>query len=286
MFYIYIKNQCYVIIISNHYSSLTRSALAWIGSTSVNGVNFHPSALKNLFWNSTHCRRNACKKHSIVSIPMMTPNVMLNHKNIPITIVIALAPWIPPPIVFSKNTFDNCPWANDNAQRRRYEAVFEIEPKTNSIVSMIWWTATSLISSWWSPDGFSTTAAFALETPSSWKTFLDLSLNYWLSWADSFESFKETRRFSSWIFSWAWWWGLCYVDLVLSQIMKGLGMSIHGTQIREIISKLYWSAYWLAWSHKGFPSVDPILRGSAIICPIIEGASEVSLSVPQLMVHL
>lgn len=62
---------------------------------------------------------------------------MLNHKNIPITITIALAPSIPPPIVFSKKTFDNCPCASDKAHRRRYEAVFEIEPNTNSIVSII-----------------------------------------------------------------------------------------------------------------------------------------------------
>lgn len=65
---------------------------------------------------------------------MMTPKVMLNHKNIPITITMALAPSIPPPIVFSKKTFDNCPCASDKAHRRRYEAVFEIEPNTNSIV--------------------------------------------------------------------------------------------------------------------------------------------------------
>jgi len=124
----------YFLLWYDHYSCRTASAFAWIGSTSVKGVNFHPSALKNLFWNSTHWRRKACKKHYMVSIPMMTPKVMLNHKNIPITITMALAPSIPPPIVFSKKTFDNCPCASDKAHRRRYEAVFEIEPNTNSIV--------------------------------------------------------------------------------------------------------------------------------------------------------
>ncbi len=102
-----------------HSYSLTASVLAWIGTTRVKGANFHPSALKNLFWNYTHCRRNACRKHSIVSIPIITAKVMLNHKNIPITITIAFAPSIPPPIVFSKNTFDNWPCANDNAHRRK-----------------------------------------------------------------------------------------------------------------------------------------------------------------------
>jgi len=38
--------------------------------------------------------------------------------------------------------------------------------------------------------------------------------------------------------------------------------------------------------HRGFPSVDPNLRGNAIICAIMEGASAVSLSIPQGMLHL
>jgi hypothetical protein len=45
--------------------------------------------------------------------------------------MIALAPYIPPPIVFSKNTLDSWPCANDKAQRRKYDAVFEIDPNTN-----------------------------------------------------------------------------------------------------------------------------------------------------------
>lgn len=48
---------------------------------------------------------------------------------------------IPPPIVLDKKTFDNWPWASDKAQRRKYEAVFDIVPKTNYIVYIIWWTA-------------------------------------------------------------------------------------------------------------------------------------------------
>ncbi len=38
--------------------------------------------------------------------------------------------------VFVKNTNANCECANDNAHRRKYEAVFEIAPKTYSIVSI------------------------------------------------------------------------------------------------------------------------------------------------------
>lgn len=269
----------------NHYSYLTASAFAWMGSTSVRGLNFHPSALKNLFWNSTHCRRNACKKHYIVSIPIMTPNVMLNHKNIPITITMALAPYMPPPIVFSKKTFDNCPCASDNAQRRRYEAVFEIDPKTNSIVSIIWWTVISLISSSWSPVDLCS-YSFDIKAPFSWR-YLDFYFISWLSWADSFESLKEAMRFSSWTFSWWWRCGLWTGDvLVLIQRIKGFGMSIHGTQTNEIIKRLYWRAYWLSKSHNGFPSVDPSASGSAIIWPIIDGATAESLSIPQAMVHL
>lgn len=37
---------------------------------------------------------------------------------------------------FSKKTLANCACANDKAQRRRYDAVLDIEPRTNSIVSM------------------------------------------------------------------------------------------------------------------------------------------------------
>ncbi len=40
------------------------------------------------------------------------------------------------PSVISKKTFESCAWANDSAHRRRYDAVFDIVPKTYSIVSM------------------------------------------------------------------------------------------------------------------------------------------------------
>lgn len=36
----------------------------------------------------------------------------------------------------SKNTSANCPWASERAQSLRYDAVLEIEPSTNSIVSI------------------------------------------------------------------------------------------------------------------------------------------------------
>lgn len=258
------------------YSFLLASILAWMGSTSVRGANFHPSALKNLLWNSTHCSLNACKKHSIVSIPMMTPKVMLKNKNIPITIVIALAPSIPPPIVFSKNTFDNWPWAKDKAQRRKYDAVFEIAPNTNSIVSIIWCTAISLMSSWWSPWDFCTCSWPYLL--SSWvRICFDFSFIYWLSWSYSFESLKEATKLCSLTFSWWCLWWCVFLPRLWIQRIKGFGMSIQGTQIKEIISKLYCKASCSTGSQSGFPSVEPICKGRAIIWPMMVGATEVSL---------
>jgi len=44
---------------------------------------------------------------------------------------------IPEPKHLEKNTLANYPWANESAHRRRYDAVLLIEPKTNSIVSII-----------------------------------------------------------------------------------------------------------------------------------------------------
>eukprot|EP01068_Selenidium_serpulae_P010545 Selendium_serpulae@DN5490_c0_g1_i3.p1 len=41
-----------------------------------NGLNGYPSALKNLFWNSTHCSRSECKKHSSASMQSIIPNVI------------------------------------------------------------------------------------------------------------------------------------------------------------------------------------------------------------------
>ena len=87
-----------------------------------------------------------------MSIPMITPNVMLSHSTHPIIRTIILPVSIPPPSVFSKKTLASYPWANDRAHRRRYDAVFEIDPyyilfqllpSTNSIVSIIWWTKIS-----------------------------------------------------------------------------------------------------------------------------------------------
>lgn len=40
-------------------------------------------------------------------------------------------------IVFWKNTYESCECAKDNAHRRKYDAVLEIQPKTYSIVSII-----------------------------------------------------------------------------------------------------------------------------------------------------
>lgn len=59
--------------------------------------------------------------------------------------------------------------------------------------------------------------------------------------------------------------------------MTGLGISIHGTQIKDIIRRLYCKDYCDYWSHKGLFYVEPKAKGNAIICPIIEGAAALSL---------
>lgn len=104
---------------SSSSSCLILVIFCWMGRVNAKGLKAWPSALKNLLLNYTHCRRRACKKHSIVSIPIITPIVMLKKKYIPIAMMIVLALWIPPPIVFYKKTLDSWPWAKDNAQRRR-----------------------------------------------------------------------------------------------------------------------------------------------------------------------
>ncbi len=124
----------YLYNLFNHSKFLIAVALTCNDACIYNGANFHPSALKNLLLNSTHCNLKACKKHYIVSIPIITPKVMLKNRYIPMQITITFAPCIPPPIVFYKNTLDSCPWAKESAQRRRYDAVLEILPNTNYIV--------------------------------------------------------------------------------------------------------------------------------------------------------
>ena len=46
--------------------------------------------------------------------------------------------------VMSQSTSDSCACASDSAQRRRYEAVCEMQPRQNSIVWITWWITTSL----------------------------------------------------------------------------------------------------------------------------------------------
>ena len=45
---------------------------------------------------------------------------------------------------FSKKTAASWEWARERAHRRRYEEVLEIVPRTNSIVSIIWWIDNSI----------------------------------------------------------------------------------------------------------------------------------------------
>lgn len=46
--------------------------------------------------------------------------------------------------VLSKNTLASCECASESAHNLRYDAVFEIVPSTNSIVSIIWWMKNSV----------------------------------------------------------------------------------------------------------------------------------------------
>ena len=41
-------------------------------------------------------------------------------------------------MIFSQNTSVSCACASESAQSRRYDAVFEIAPSTNSMVSITW----------------------------------------------------------------------------------------------------------------------------------------------------
>lgn len=50
-----------------------------------------------------------------------------------------------------RNVSASCVCASERAQRRRYEAVLETVPRTNSMVSIIWWMKTAPKVSWWAP---------------------------------------------------------------------------------------------------------------------------------------
>ena len=75
----------------------------------MNGI---PSPLKNLFWNSTQCNLSACRKHSIVSIIMITPSVTIEKNANPNTMwmnettMLGASAMAPPKIMFKK-TLDN-----------------------------------------------------------------------------------------------------------------------------------------------------------------------------------
>ena len=70
----------------------------------------------------------ACKKHSIKSIPIITPSVILMNTAQPIKVIINDPLTIPPPTVIAKNTRANYPCASDSAHNLKYEAVLEIQP--------------------------------------------------------------------------------------------------------------------------------------------------------------
>ena len=73
-----------------------------------------------MFWNYIQCNLKACKKHSIKSIHIKTPNVTPENKGYNeirnIEPNIQLSEPRPNPNVFSRKTSDNCECAKLNAQ--------------------------------------------------------------------------------------------------------------------------------------------------------------------------
>lgn len=83
------------------------------------GLKCTPCPLKNLFWNSTQCRRRVCSAHSNKSIIISTKIVApMNTKN-PKKSASTEPLWKPGIRQLSKNTLASCEWARDRAQRRK-----------------------------------------------------------------------------------------------------------------------------------------------------------------------
>jgi hypothetical protein len=93
------------------------------------------------------CNRSACKNADKPSMMQRMKIVSWNHiKNMKQSANTAPIPpesLNPLESVMSQSTSESCVCASESAQRRRYDAVFEIHPRQNSIVWMIWWIATS-----------------------------------------------------------------------------------------------------------------------------------------------
>lgn len=84
-----------------------------------------------------------CRKHSSADMHNKMPKVDVikaNHmKKLIGTMKFAVyAPFHAKESPFSSITVDSYEWASESAQRRRYDAVLETHPSTNSIVSMNW----------------------------------------------------------------------------------------------------------------------------------------------------
>lgn len=101
------------------------------------GVYGIPSPSKNLDIDSTQCNLNACNIADVPSITTKIQTVKTNH--IPNIKKIKIEPPNPvklklDPSVIDHKTDDNCACANDNAHKRKYDAVCETQFKQNSIV--------------------------------------------------------------------------------------------------------------------------------------------------------
>ena len=109
----------------------------------------YPAPLKNLFWNSTQCSLRVCKKHSSTSIIIKTANVTAMKgnqiKNEPIVYEAIFTGKLFHGTcrISYKNASASCECASDNAHRRKYDAVLDTQPSTNSMVSISQWINTS-----------------------------------------------------------------------------------------------------------------------------------------------
>ena len=122
--------------------------------------------------NSTQCSLTVCNMTSITSIIKSTAKVADAHTTKPIksyfktkyklnkqVIKLILTPMTDPDSSelarsISKKTLASWLWANESAQRRKYDAVFDIVPSANSIVWIIELIAIAIISNsspspWW-----------------------------------------------------------------------------------------------------------------------------------------
>lgn len=120
-------------------------------------------------------------------------------------------------------------WARDKAHKRRYEAVWETEPSTYSMVWMPWWMKISPIGSLsWAP------------CPPPWA-------GGWAVLLCSGSS-PSAPPFSVVVICW-WPAPNCACRLRLRIMISGFASSIHGTQISAQKTSSFWKPPWPAYMY-------------------------------------